>query len=73
MSISDLCMLVPGFSITATPTIKIGKAVAEAFRERYGQVKILTHPQPVNGRMCQVNHYLQKDHSWILEIIRKFE
>jgi hypothetical protein len=73
MSISDLCSAVSGFSVVTTPTIKIGKAVAEAFRTRYGlDVKIPTHPQLVNGRMCQVNHYTHKDHGWIRELIRNF-
>ncbi len=72
MSISDLCATLPVAFATAD-MIKIGKRVADGFREKYGLTAVIaTHAQQVAGRNCMVKHYAQRDHAWIREAIRTY-
>ncbi len=72
MSISDLC-LTQSLSFTTADMIKLGKRVADGYRQKYGPAEIIgTHAQQVAGRMCMVKHYVQKDHAWIGDMIRAY-
>ena len=46
--------------------IKIGTIAAAKYRERYGdEAEPPKHPQWINGRLCPVNHYVEKDYDLV--------
>ena len=48
--------------------------MADNYRQKYGPTAVIeTHLQQVGGRNCMVKHYVQKDHAWILDVIRAYE
>ena len=72
MSISDLCMTL-SLSFGTPDMIKIGKMVAEGYRQKYGPGAVIeTHAQQVAGRHCMVKHYVLRDHAWISDAIRAY-
>ena len=69
MSISDLCVTM-NLNYTTAQKRTLGLIIAPLYREKYPGCIIGVHDEMVGGHKCQVKHYVQKDHSWIQDVIR---
>lgn len=71
-SVSDIATSM-GKHFSTTDIVKLGTLVAAKYRDCYGpKATPGKHPQFVHGRMCEVNHYTEKDHDMVRAAIIKF-
>ena len=71
-SVSDIATTM-GKHFSTADIIKLGALVASKYRDRYGpKATPGKHPQFVQGRMCEVNHYVEKDHDLVKGAISEF-
>ena len=71
-SVSDIATSM-GKKFSPGDIIKVGVVAATKYRERYGPKESPgKHGQFVNGRMCEVNHYVARDHDLVNAAVSEF-